>query len=129
RGAVLGASGLAAAALLGCGGDDDDEPTSPGATGTTTAQIDMGDDERGHYVKDPDLPYPYNYPEPKKEPKPGGTLRVAATWDVGPMDPTVSAAGGTVTVPNMVYNRLIGIQRGPKADPFNVELIPELAES
>jgi peptide/nickel transport system substrate-binding protein len=45
------------------------------------------------------------------------------------MDPSVSAAGGTVTVPNMVYNRLIGIVRGPKADPFKVELQPELAQS
>jgi peptide/nickel transport system substrate-binding protein len=45
------------------------------------------------------------------------------------MDPTVSASGGTVTVPNMVYNRLIGFNRGPDADVFQPELEPELASS
>ncbi|MDA1062612.1 MAG: ABC transporter substrate-binding protein, partial [Chloroflexi bacterium] len=47
----------------------------------------------------------------------------------GPMDPTVSAAGGTVTVPNMVYNRLLGVSRGPAADVFKPQLEPELAQS
>ncbi len=133
RGSLLGGAGLAAAALIGCG-DDEEEPS--GATGTATgggddtAAIDMGDDERGHYVKDDDLPYPYNFPEPKTEPKPGGVMVVGATWDVGPMDPTVSASGGTVTVPNMTYNRLLGIDRGPDADVFNAPVLePELATS
>jgi ABC-type transport system substrate-binding protein len=130
RGAALGLGGLTAAALIGCGGDDEDEPGSGGAGATATqAAVDMGDDQRGHYVKDPDLPFPYTFPEPKTEPKAGGIMKVAATWDVGPMDPTVSAAGGTVTVPNMVYNRLIGFVRGPKADAFEAELQPELAAS
>jgi peptide/nickel transport system substrate-binding protein len=131
RGAALGVSGLAAAALIGCGGDDSNDDPAGGATSAASqvATIDMGDDARGHYVKDDALPYPYNFPEPKKEPKAGGILHVAATWDVGPMDPSVSAAGGTVTVPNMGYNRLIGIQRGPKANPFQVALTPELAQS
>ena len=133
RGAALGAGGLAAAALIGCGSDDDSDEAPAGASataqGTQVSSIDMGDDQRGRYVKDPTLPFPFNFPEPKKDPKPGGTLRVGATWDVGPMDPTVSAAGGTVTVPNVVYNRLIGIKRGPTADPLKTELIPELAQS
>ncbi|MBX7111574.1 MAG: ABC transporter substrate-binding protein [Dehalococcoidia bacterium] len=132
RGGTLALGGLAAAALIGCGGDDDNGGDSGGAaaTGTSAAStIDKGDAQRGFYVKDDALPYPYNFPEPKKDPKPGGTLRVAATWDVGPMDPTLSAAGGTVTVPNVVYNRLIGIKRGPTTDPFKTELQPELAQS
>ncbi|MBX7111008.1 MAG: ABC transporter substrate-binding protein [Dehalococcoidia bacterium] len=133
RGGTLALGGLAAAALIGCGGSDDNKDSGSGgatATGTSAASnVDKGDAQRGLFVKDDALPYPYNYPEPKKDPKPGGTLRVAATWDVGPMDPTVSAAGGTVTVPNMVYNRLIGVKRGPTADPFKMELQPELAQS
>lgn len=57
-------------------------------------------------------------------------MHVAATWDVADIDPTVSAAGGTVTIPNMFYNRLIGIQRGPAADVFNAPILePELAKS
>ena len=133
RGSMLGGAGLAAAALIGCGSDDEEDTgaggATPAGTGTAEASIDKGDAQRGFYVKDDDLPYPYNFPEPKTEPKPGGVMTVAATWDVGPMDPTVSASGGTVTVPNMVYNRLIGMSRGPNADVFKSELEPEIASS
>jgi peptide/nickel transport system substrate-binding protein len=134
KGGALALGGITAAALIGCGGSDDDSP-DPGGSGTspvgssTSSNIDQGDAQRGLYVKDAALPYPFNFPEPRKDPKPGGILHVAATWDVGPMDPTVSAAGGTVTVPNMVYNRLISVKRGPQADPFKIELQPELAQS
>ena len=62
-------------------------------------------------------------------PKPGGVMVVGATWDVGPMDPTVSASGGTVTIPNLTYNRLLAIDRGVEADVFNPGLGPELAQS
>ena len=126
RGAALGASGLAAAALIGCGSDDDD--SAPAASGTTAAAKAPAADPR--YAKDPDLPYAYNFPEPAgKTPKPGGTLRVAATWDVGPMDPTKSSAGGTIVIPNMVYNRLLGFNRGPESNPQEVKVVPELAKS
>jgi peptide/nickel transport system substrate-binding protein len=126
RGAALGAAGLAAAALLGCGGDDEEAPAAaaPAAPGGgTEATV-------GKLVKDDALPYPYNFPEPAKAPKAGGVMVVACTWDVADIDPAVSAAGGTVTIPNMFYNRLIGIQRGPKADVFNAPILePELAKS
>jgi peptide/nickel transport system substrate-binding protein len=56
-------------------------------------------------------------------------MKVATTWDYQTIDPVTSAAGGTVTIPNMVYNRLLGIVRGPAADPFKLELEPELAQS
>ena len=137
RGSVLGGAGLAAAALIGCGDDDDDDDSGGGGdttatvTGTATPTETTGEVPTGvgKLVQDPSLPFPYNFPEPNKEPKAGGTMVVASTWDVGPMDPTVSAAGGTVTIPNMVYNRLLGIVRGPAADPFKLELEPELAQS
>ena len=56
-------------------------------------------------------------------------MQVAATFSVSTMDPTASAAGGTITVPNMVYNRLLGMVGGPRKDPFAIELEPELAAS
>ncbi|MBM4414940.1 MAG: ABC transporter substrate-binding protein [Chloroflexi bacterium] len=126
---IIGAGGVAAAALLGCGGGDEDEPQAAapaGGAGTAAAVSTIG-----KFVKDDALPYPYNFPEPAgKTPKPGGVMTVAATWDVADIDPTKSAAGGTVTIPNMFYNRLIGIQRGPKADVFNAPILePELAKS
>ena len=126
RATALGAGGVAAAALLGCGGSDDDEPAaSVPASGTGAAGPTVG-----KLVQGEGLPYPYNFPEPAKAPKAGGTMVVAATWDVADIDPTKSAAGGTVTIPNMFYNRLIGIKRGPDADVFNAPILePELAKS
>ncbi|MXZ46984.1 MAG: hypothetical protein F4Z08_08370, partial [Chloroflexi bacterium] len=132
---VIGGAGLAAAALIGCGGDDDDDDsgattattqtstTSSGSTGTTTASsatqasqtqassdddadsADSGDDAAaedytiGKLVRDESLPYPYQFPEPNKQPVPGGRMQVAATYRVQNFDPTTSAAGGTITVP------------------------------
>jgi ABC-type transport system substrate-binding protein len=139
RGLGIGGAGVLAAALIGCGGSDDDggTPSSSGGNGgsggdsgaaiTTTGK--RPDTLPTGWVWDPDLPYPYQFPEPEKEPKPGGIMHVATTWDVGPMDPTISSAGGSITVPNMVYNRLIGHVGGVDVDPFKFELEPELAAS
>ena len=81
------------------------------------------------FVQDPDLPYPYQFPEPNWRPERGHTLRIAATFSIDTMDPTKSASGSTITVPNMVYNRLIGMVGGVSKDPFSIELEPELASS
>ncbi len=104
---------------------------------TTTTADDSADDSddtpaqgEGLLVQDPDLPYPYQFPEPAGvTPKPGGTLRVGVTFDVVTFDPTLSAAGGTITVPNMTYNKMLGMVDGVSKDPFKVELKPELAAS
>ena len=147
RGSLLGGVGLAAAALIGCGGDDDDDDdddtasTAPSSS-SSTASDDSSDDSadgsgddapavgEGMLVQDPDLPYPYQFPEPAGlTPKKGGVLRVGVTFDVVTFDPTLSAAGGTITVPNMVYNKLLGMVDGVSKDPFKVELKPELAAS
>ena len=159
RGGLIGGAGLAAAALIGCGGGDDDDdqaaapaatPAAPAAAAATataapsvkvTDTTDEDDEEEaaaeetdqsdtlGKLVQDPALPYPYNFPEPNKTPQSGGIMKVAATWNFQSLDPVDSAAGGTVTVPNMVYNRLIGFKRGPGADVFQPEIEPELAAS
>jgi ABC-type transport system substrate-binding protein len=145
RGGLLAGAGLAAAALVGCGDDDDDDddddtaavaPSDDAADDSsddTAADDDAGDDTvaagEGMLVQDPDLPFPHQFPEPAGSPKAGGTLRVAATFSVSTMDPSKSAAGGTITVPNMVYNRLLGMVGGPRKDPFSIELEPELAAS
>ena len=51
------------------------------------------------------------------------------TFDVAKFDPTISSAGGTITVPNMVYNRRLGFVGGPNYDPLKLELEPELASA
>ncbi|MGE0229045.1 MAG: ABC transporter substrate-binding protein [Dehalococcoidia bacterium] len=127
RGTALAVGGVAAAVLIGCGSDDDD--AGPEATGTAAASATSAAANDPRYRKDANLPYAFNYPEPNKEPKAGGTLRIAATWDVSTFDPTKSAAGGTITVPNLIYNRLLAIKSGPEADPFKIQIEPELAKS
>ncbi len=136
-GVGMGGAGILLASLVGCGGSDDDgaEPTSPagGGEGATTANITTTgtrpDTLPEGWNWDPSMPFPYRFPEPAKEAKPGGVMTVAASWDVGPMDTTVSAAGGSITVPNIVYNRLVGHVGGVDVDPFKFELEPELAAS
>ncbi|MXW34712.1 MAG: ABC transporter substrate-binding protein [Chloroflexi bacterium] len=108
------------------GDDDSADSTKPsGDSEDASEQVEA----LGEWIKDPDLPYPFNYPEPNKVPKPGGVMKVATSWDYQTIDPVTSAAGGTVTVPNVTYNRLLGIVRGPAADPYKLELEPELAQS
>ncbi len=110
------------------------QSSSSSSSDSSTASTTSEDTEEqvetlGEWIKDPDLPYPFNYPEPPGTPKPGGVMKVATSWDYQTLDPIASAAGGTVTVPNVVYNRLLGIVRGPAADPYLLELEPELAQS
>jgi peptide/nickel transport system substrate-binding protein len=134
RGAGLAASGLAAAALIGCGGDEADEPSAgEGAGGAATTSLKTTDPR-------PDTlppgwqwaegaPFPADFPEPDKPAKPGGIFTVATSWDVGPFDPAVAAAGGSITVPNAVYNRIVGFKIGPGVDKDSLDLEPELAAS
>ena len=148
RGGLVGGAGLAAAALVGCGGGDDDEPaatataapTQAAATAVPTVSVGStdtgGGDAAGAMVRESaglfeqeGLPYPFQFPEPDKTPTAGGRMQVAATYRVANFDPTTSAAGGTITVPNHVYNRLIGMRGGPTKNPFTIDLEPELAAS
>jgi peptide/nickel transport system substrate-binding protein len=80
---------------------------------------------------DPGLPYPYTFREPDKPIKPGGTLSVAVNWDFSTQDTTKGAGSGTIVVPNIVYNRLLGHVRGtnPLYNPFKLQLEPEIAKS
>jgi len=135
RGGALSVGGLAAAALIGCGSDDDDENEAAATAAQGAAQPDSGAGTapaaipRGALVEEAGLPFPYNFPEPETAPKRGGTMNMAVTWDVATLDVTKSAAGGTITIPNTVYNRLLGIVGGTDVDPFKVQIEPELAES
>ncbi len=126
RAAALGSAGLAAAALLGCGDEGDDAASSASAPVTGAAQAAAG---VGQLIKDPNLPYPYQFPDPPGTPKSGGTLRFISGYDISVFDPTKSSAGGTLQVTNPVYNRLLGFVTGAKMDPFKLELEPELAKS
>ena len=143
RGGLAGGAGLAAAALVGCGGGDDEDDAPPATAAPTQAAaaptVSVGSTDTGGggavaresagLFEQDGLPYPFQFPEPDKAPTPGGRMQVAATYRVANFDPTTSAAGGTITVPNHVYNRLIGMRGGPTKNPFTIDLEPELAAS
>ena len=151
RGGLLGGLGLAAAALIGCGGgDDDDDDTS---TTTTTTQAATTDSDGAAKVAETEATVeaedtvatikratgftttagrfvPWQIEEPDTPPKFGGTLVQRFTFDPGPLDPAIAAAGGTMTGVNAVYNRVLGVYSGWDSDPYaRNELVPELAES
>lgn len=106
RGGSLAFAGVAAAALIGCGSDDEES----GSSSTNGTSAGTGTATASNVDQAPGLPYPFNFKEPDKAPKDGGTMTVGTAWDVATMDPSKSAAGGTITVPNIVYDRLIGFK-------------------
>jgi peptide/nickel transport system substrate-binding protein len=130
RGGLLLGAGLGGAALLGCGSDDEPEATQAagtsgaGATGTAAAATGPG-----RMVKDPNLPYPYEFPDPAGQPKKGGTFVHASNFQFTPADPTVNLTGGTLIQFAPVYDRLLNYKMGPEADTTKVDVIPGLAKS
>lgn len=129
RGGVLGGAGLAAAALIGCGGDDEDDtpaataqPTQQAATATATAAVAATEEAGGG-----ERLYPVKLQEAGGTPKKGGVLRFGHTISIQTIDPITSAAGGTVTVPNVAYDRLVGHVSGFDVNVSKLETKPELA--
>ncbi|MEZ4554447.1 MAG: ABC transporter substrate-binding protein [Dehalococcoidia bacterium] len=130
KGSLLTVSGLAAAALLGCGSDDDtDVEATPSTDGPLTTTSGRPDTLPEGWIWAADLPYPYQWPDPSGTPKRGGVLRYASGYDISTFDPTKAIAGGTLQITNPVYNRLLGFVNGPRMNPFKLELTSELATS
>ncbi len=127
RGGALAVGGLAAAALIGCGGDDDQD--APEATGTAGASATAAATGPGRLVKDADVPYPYEFADPAGQPKKGGTFVHGSNFQFTPADPTVNLTGGTLIQFAPVYDRLLGYKMGPTADTTKVDVTPGLAES
>jgi ABC-type transport system substrate-binding protein len=125
RGGSLALGGLAAAALIGCGDDEDDYADDATAVATGTAAATGA----GRLVKDADMPYPYEFPDPAGTAKKGGTFTHGTNFQFTPADPTVNLTGGTLIQFAPVYDRLLGYKMGPTADTTKVDVIPGLAES
>lgn len=126
RSGALATLGLGAAALLGCGDDEDGAGDA-----APTAAAGAGDGPLAAAKKQAEewgSPYPFQFPEPATTPKKGGTFRWSTNWDPSTFDPATSQAGGTMGPTNVVYNRLLGYKRGAHADPFKLEIEPEIAK-
>lgn len=109
RGAGIASAGLAGAALVGCGGDDD-TPGGGGGTATGTSQTQATNTPTGDVKR-------------------GGIYRTALAGEPPTLDPYVNASVSTKTFANYVYSRLYKIETQPDRDPFDLGAIPDIAES
>jgi len=143
RGAGLGAAGLAAAALVGCGGDDDDGTPTAGSGGlagaTAPPTVTQGTTDGGTPVPADQVRIPpglYNGPvgpsaaelNPAVNAKPGGVL-LGRYLDPPRMDLARTLSCTIYHTLNYTSNKLTRAQVGANADPFRINIEPDLAES
>lgn len=144
RGAGLGVAGLAGAALIGCGGDDDGGSSGPrtGQTGATitapTSAATQGAGEAtavpADQVRVPHGIYDGHAPASAAEMNPGanavyGGVAKMVYLDPPRMDLARSLSCTIYTTLSHTSNKLTRAKLGPLADPYRVEIEPDLAES
>jgi len=71
------------------------------------------------------FPLDYEYSDIKR----GGTFRLAVSFDIATWDTRRAAAGGTTSVGNVVYERLVQYEQGPGRDPDNPAIVADMAQS
>jgi len=143
RGAGLGLTGLAGAALIGCGGDDDADEGTPSAGGQVGAQLTataVGTGATGDGPVPADqvrvTPGIYDGPIPPSaaelnsaaNAKYGGVSR-QLYLDPPRMDLSRTLSCTIYTTLAHTSNKLARAKLGPTADPFLIEIEPDLAES
>jgi peptide/nickel transport system substrate-binding protein len=128
RRSLLGAAGLAGAALIGC--DDDDDATAGtatatatgAATGTATATTEGEEPDYVRLARADGAPYAYNFPEPAEQPKAGGVFRYAQISGHSPFDPITSGGATTESADSLCGNFLVGYNVGPTLSKYQMEL-------
>ena len=145
RGAGLGLTGLAGAALIGCGGDGDDggsdaTPSTGGQVGAQLTATAVGTADAGSTPVPADQvrPVPGIYDGPlgpsPAELNPGvnakyGGISKQLYLDPPRMDLSRTLSCTIYTTLAHTSNKLTRAQVGPTADPFRIEIEPDLAES
>ena len=145
RGAGLGLTGLAGAALIGCGGGDDDggsdgTPSTGGQVGQELTATAVGTADAGSTPVPPDqvraVPGLYTGPlgptpaelNPGVNAKRGGVSK-QLYLDPPRMDLSRTLSCTIYTTLAHTSNKLTRGKVGPTADPFRVDIEPDLAES
>ncbi|MSQ30272.1 MAG: ABC transporter substrate-binding protein [Dehalococcoidia bacterium] len=132
RGGLLGAAGLASAALFGCKTTPQEAPAASSGGG---AAANAGDTKRKLLnqdllaLNDPNLPLSYIIEEPDTTRKKGGTFREAWYNDFTTWDPVKSSSVTTLRVPNDVGERLLNFKNNARVNPFTMDTEPLLARS
>ncbi len=128
RSAALGAGGLAAAALLGCGSTPEKAAPAAANAPAVPAAVKLLN-EAQQAANDPSLPFPLVVPEPDTKPKLGGTYREAWYNDFGTWDVTAASSLTTNRIPNDTGDTLLGFIGAGRANPVKIEIEPRLARS
>ena len=159
RGAALGGAGLAAAALIGCGDDEDEQPAAtpaataaaaaPTATATEAAAAaatateaaaaaatarpteaaPAGPDYVAQALAD-GAPFPYGYDEPEGTPKSGGILRISLLYRGTPATfDTGKQLELAASTATFSADRLVGFATGQDLGKYLPKIQPELAKS
>ena len=139
RGAGVGIAGLAGAALIGCGGDDDATPAATAApAGTSAGTAVSGGDGSGPVPADQVRIPPGEYSSPigptPAELNPAANARYGGTLMARYLDPPHMDFNRVLSCTvnssmDFTKNKLTRAQFGPMADPNRVEIEPDLAES
>ena len=107
RGGAIGGAGLAAAALIGCGGEEEAPPSvGTPATGAPTAAAPAATGTSADPAVSATRKYPFTLPE-VGTPKKGGKLTNATNSDIGSFDTTKSGAIGNYQHTGTVYDTLL----------------------
>ena len=139
RGAGVGIAGLAGAALIGCGGDDEATPAATAATGgEATATAATGETGGGPVSADQIRVAPGAYingiPPTPAEQAPLVNGRYGGTLTERYLDPPSMDFNRTLsctinTSMDYTKNKLVRAVFGPKANPSLIDVEPDLAES
>ncbi|MCK9486041.1 MAG: ABC transporter substrate-binding protein [Dehalococcoidia bacterium] len=109
----MGGLGLTAAALIGCGGDDDGAAATATRTGEGEGQA-TGTASPG---------------ASGSEIKRGGIYRQALTGEPPTLDPYRNASVSTKTFAGHAYSRLFMLETDPDLDPYDLSTVPDVAVS
>ena len=138
RGGVIGAAGLTAAALIGCGDGDDEAPaaataaptaaaTAAAATAAATAAAPTQAVEADYITnaRAEGAPFAFNWPEPDKAPVKGGTLVYGASFGHGSFDQYQRAGQFTQLTTSVIGDMLVGYKHGPDMNLYAMDLDPD----
>jgi len=141
RGAALGVTGIAGAALIGCGADDGPtEPTTGGQVGAAApapaAPAGQAGDQPvpADQVRVPAGLYDGPVPPSAAEANPGVNAKRGGTLMMRYLDPPRMDLARTLSCTiyhtlSYTTNKLTVAKQGANADPFLVDIEPDLAES
>ncbi len=129
RGAGLGLAGVAGAALIGCGSDDDDAPAPAARQAATAAPTQAGAQATAAATAAPEEPsFLASRALDESPPQPGGIIASYTNTDVTNLDSIAAESFLPTTAGRWVYPQLVEFAPGIGGPPASGDVRPGLAE-